>query len=128
MPGRCDPMRTIERMPLPDDAVAADHALRTVERRAGAVGALAHVSVRRAAELLDVNPSTIQRRRAREAWRPRRALDDHDRATRDAAILTARADGASVRTIAADLGCSVGTVHRVIKAHPSSLALIIRDA
>ena|SRR5258705_13346996 len=114
-------------MLLPDDAIAADHELRTVERRAGAVGAAAFLPVRRAAELFGVNPSTIQRRRARETYRPRRALDEHERAERDAAILTARAAGASIRDIAAALGCSVGTVHHAIKAHPASLARIIRD-
>jgi DNA-binding NarL/FixJ family response regulator len=76
--------------------------------------------------VLHVNPSTIQRRRAREAHRPRRALDDHDRADRDLDILTLRVAGASVRTIAADLGVSIGTVHRVIKAHPQTLRLLSR--
>jgi len=35
---------------------------------------------------------------------------------RDEAILSARAAGGSIRAIAAEVGCSVGTVHRVIAA------------
>lgn len=35
---------------------------------------------------------------------------------RDSEILRRREDGESMRTIAAAVGCSVGTVHRVIKA------------
>ena len=84
------------------------------------------MGVRAAAERLGVDPSTIQRRRAREAHRPRAALDDHARADRALAILTLRADGASMRAIADELHCSVGTVHRVITLHPQSLRLISR--
>ena len=121
-------MRTVERMSLPDEVIAADRDMRTVERsRAGAVGPLAYLSVRRAAEVLHVDPSTIQRRRAREEHIPRRALDSTARAERDLAILTMRAAGESIRTIAAELGCSIGTVHRAIKLHPQSLRLIGRD-
>lgn len=121
-------MRTVERMPLPDEVIAADRHMRTVERsRAGAVGPLAYLSVRRAAEALHVDPSTIQRRRAREEHIPRRALDNNARVERDLAILTARVEGASIRDIAAEFGCSIGTVHRVIKLHPQSLRLIGRD-
>ena len=45
--------------------------------------------------------------------RPSRRLDTRGR---DALIVQMRADGDSVRAIAAAVGCSVGTVHRVIKA------------
>lgn len=111
-----------------DEAIARDRELRGRVSRAGAVGAAAHLPVRRAAELFGVDPSTIQRRRARETWRPRAALSDTDRADRDHAILIMRADGESIRAIAEHLDCSVGTVHRVVKAHPMSIARIIRDA
>jgi DNA-binding NarL/FixJ family response regulator len=46
------------------------------------------------------------------------------RAERDLAILTLRANGAGIRAIAAEIGCSAGTVHRTIKLHPQSLRLI----
>lgn len=45
--------------------------------------------------------------------RPSRRLDTTER---DAAIVSKRAAGLTVRQIAGALGCSVGTVHRVLKA------------
>lgn len=46
--------------------------------------------------------------------RPSRPLDT---AERDARIIELFRDGESTRAISANAGCSVGTVHRVIKAH-----------
>jgi DNA-binding NarL/FixJ family response regulator len=37
-------------------------------------------------------------------------------AERDAEILRRRSEGESIRGIAAGVGCSVGTVHRVVRA------------
>jgi DNA invertase Pin-like site-specific DNA recombinase len=45
-------------------------------------------------------------------WHPSRRLDTTNR---DRKIRQLRAGGQSVRTIAAAAGCSVGTVHRVIR-------------
>ncbi|MEI7717926.1 MAG: helix-turn-helix domain-containing protein [Mycobacterium sp.] len=44
-------------------------------------------------------------------WRPNRRFDT---ASRDRNIVGLRATGWSMRDIAAEMGCSVGTVHRVI--------------
>ena len=69
---------------------------------------------------------TIARRRAREGddhlvvgsdgkQRPNRRLDAEMLEERDTAIVTWRMAGSSIREIAAMIGCSVGTVHRVLK-------------
>ena len=110
-----------------EEAIARDRELSdrvAAKRRAGAVGPMAFLPVRRAAELLHVAPSTVQRRRAREEHRPRRALDSPERAERDLIILTLRVAGVSIRAIAAEVGCSVGTVHRAIALHPGALRLL----
>jgi DNA-binding NarL/FixJ family response regulator len=44
-------------------------------------------------------------------YRPKRRIDTRNR---DAAIRRLRSEGASIRTIAAELDWSVGTVHRVL--------------
>ena len=44
-------------------------------------------------------------------WRPNRRVDN---TSRDRNIVGLRATGRSMRDIAAEIGCSVGTVHRVI--------------
>lgn len=48
--------------------------------------------------------------------RPNRRFYTGDR---DAEILRRRDDGETIRAIAAAVGCSVGTVHRVVKRGPS---------
>jgi DNA invertase Pin-like site-specific DNA recombinase len=45
--------------------------------------------------------------------RPDRRCDNTDH---DAEIRALRADGKPIRAIAAEVGCSVGTVHRVLHA------------
>jgi DNA-binding NarL/FixJ family response regulator len=45
----------------------------------------------------------------------RRPARRYDTRRRDTAIYRLRRDGSSVREIAAALGCSVGTVHRVVR-------------
>lgn len=44
-------------------------------------------------------------------WRPNRRFDTTNR---DRKIVLLRSGGRSIRTIAAEVGCSVGTVHRVL--------------
>jgi DNA-binding NarL/FixJ family response regulator len=46
---------------------------------------------------------------------PSRPLTESEHSTRTEAILTLRSQGKSVRAIAAELGLSVGTVHRTIQ-------------
>lgn len=92
----------------------------------------AAVSVRALAAAMGVSPSTMYRDLAaaperapaedgtiRVGWtmgldgklRPSRRFDT---SARDALIREMHASGASVRTIAAAAGCSVGTVHRIV--------------
>ncbi|WP_420898503.1 helix-turn-helix domain-containing protein [Cryobacterium lactosi] len=47
--------------------------------------------------------------------RPSRRVDTTER---DARISELRASGISIRAIATSVGCSVGTVHRVLKPRP----------
>lgn len=82
------------------------------------------MSTRQAAKVLGVSHSTIARLRqgagivraeGRDGkFRLSRGLPEL-RAVRDAEIVRLRESGAAVRTIAEAVGCSVGTVHRVIK-------------
>jgi DNA-binding NarL/FixJ family response regulator len=46
---------------------------------------------------------------------PGRALTESERSERTAAILKLRSQGKSVRAIAAELGLTVGTVHRTVQ-------------
>jgi DNA-binding NarL/FixJ family response regulator len=50
---------------------------------------------------------------------PRHPLTESERSTRTEAILMLRSQGKSVRAIAAELGLSVGTVHRTIQQERS---------
>lgn len=89
-------------------------------------------SVRALAAVVGMSPSTVQRDRAAAqdyaaaedgtilvGWtmgvdgklRPSRRVDT---TARDEEVLRLRADGASIRAIAAKLECSPGTVHRVL--------------
>jgi DNA-binding NarL/FixJ family response regulator len=52
-------------------------------------------------------------------YHPRRPLTTSQMIARDKKIMKLRDQGMSVRAIAAELGCSVGTVHRVIQAEES---------
>jgi DNA-directed RNA polymerase specialized sigma24 family protein len=90
------------------------------------------LSIRSAADILGLSPSTVARRRQRQdtadagdgmapfrrllgrdgKHRPSRRFDT---TARDLRILALRHIGWSVRAIAGEVGCSVGTVHRVIK-------------
>jgi transposase len=115
-------------MALSDEVIAADRAARSHEpsefelwRRAQTDG----LSIRKAAEELGVSATTVYWRRRTLAdedefrmlegrdgkRRPNRHFDNTDR---DARIHELRADGKSIRVIAAEVGCSVGTVHRVL--------------
>jgi IS30 family transposase len=96
-------------------------------------GDSAQMSVRALAKVLGVSPSTIQRDcpaphpdadgMIEVDWtlgrdgkvRPSRRYDTSDR---DDLIRSLRADGHSIRSIAEQADCSVGTVHRVLKATP----------
>lgn len=92
------------------------------------------MSIRVAAKIAGVSPSTIQRDLTarnqpdtdgmiRLGWtmgldgkvRPDRRFDTSDR---DAQIVEMHNDGKSIRQIATALGCSVGTVHRIISKVP----------
>jgi hypothetical protein len=93
-----------------------------------------HMSVRYAAHMLRCSPTTVLKARQAEEgyWgddngtisvhnrlgldgkrRPDRRCDNTDR---DAEIRALRADWKPIRVIAAEVGCSVGTVHRVLHA------------
>jgi DNA-binding NarL/FixJ family response regulator len=50
---------------------------------------------------------------------PRNPLSKSERNTRTEAILRLRSQGKSIRAIAAELGLSVGTVHRTIQQNES---------
>jgi DNA-binding transcriptional regulator YhcF (GntR family) len=137
-------------MGLPDEAIATDRALSEAAaedaaaarrrmwliRRALVDEYAQLMSVRRAAQTLDLSPTTVQRARAHAAdyqtaedgtitvgrtigldgkLRPSRRFDT---TARDNRIRELGAGGRSVRAIAAEVGCSVGTVHRVLKTAP----------
>jgi hypothetical protein len=129
---------TVERMGLPPEVIAADRALsRASTPTAHQSGewprsAADVLSVRAAAELRGVSPSTVQRDRQRaDDYQPaddgtipvrrlvgrdgkHRPSRRFDTTARDLRILALRRIGWSVREIAGEVGCSVGTVHRVI--------------
>lgn len=96
---------------------------REVRRLADAIGGDGELSIRVIARLTGVSPSTAMRGNTdREVgWstgldgrvRPNRRLDTTERDKRIAKLYAA---GKSMRAIAAQVGCSVGTVHRVVSA------------
>ena len=93
------------------------------------------MSIRATAAILGVSPSTIMRDIQKgDDYRPddegridvgtvmgldgkRRPSRRFDTSARDEQICDLRYSGKSLRTIAAEVGCSVGTVHRVLAAH-----------
>jgi hypothetical protein len=128
-------------MGLPDGVIAADHGLasETAEKSDLAEFAHEHFSVRFEAHVLRCSPTTVLKRRQAEQDAEQDASDDPwafvapvryrtgidgklrpDRrfinTERDEMICRLRADGMKIRAIAAEAGCSVGTVHRVLKA------------
>jgi hypothetical protein len=66
--------------------------------------------------MLNTDADVQQRRGLDGKWRPNRRFDTTDR---DARIVRAsRVERKSIRTIAAEVGCSIGTVYKVLVAAP----------
>ena len=106
--------------------------------------AVASLSVREAAKLLGVAPSTVQRHRQRMPlqpdddgmvhvpltygadgrWRPGRRIPNPGRTLR---VLQLRQQGASIRVIACTLRCSPSTVHRTLARIPEEERTSIID-
>jgi len=127
-------------MALPDDVIAADRALSKTDQPESDFRrwARTEASIRQAAAILGCSPSTVLRDRQRAPdYQPaddgtipvRRVLGRDgkrrlnrriDTTARDSRICELRDAGQSVRAIAGEVGCSVGTVHRVLKSAPSA--------
>jgi transposase len=108
---------------------------RTVEQADAAKKLIGWMSVRQLAALFNVSPSTVQRdaaafRRSRVSRNEDGSLQvpmtmgvdgklrpsvHYDTSGRDALIRSLRARQKTIREIAEEVGCSVGTVHRILK-------------
>jgi transposase len=118
---------------LPDHVIAADGALSRARPFTEPDCVTRVMSIRAAADVLGVSPTTVLRARHRrdaadapDGMAPFRRLVGNDgkqrpnrrfdTTARDARIRERAGAGLSVRAIAAEVGCSVGTVHRVLKS------------